>query len=217
MYSSNKDILIVAPHPDDETLGMGGMITQKKKKGALVSVVFLTNGEASLKDVNKEEIISNRIKTSKEVAELYGIKNIYRLNLPDGKLENAGENAIKSLVEIIEKVSPGEIYCTHHTDKWPDHVSAASLTKKALKKTHEDIDFYYYWVWTRYYLSAKIIRAIRWKNIYLFKIEKDVKYLAIRKYKNNTTNNNQPYMGVLPKQLFDICEKSSYEVYEKQF
>ena len=68
MQSTSKDILIIAPHPDDETLGMGGMIAQKKKKGALISIVFLTDGEASLKDIDKEEIISNRIKTARVYA-----------------------------------------------------------------------------------------------------------------------------------------------------
>ena len=219
MQSTSKDILIIAPHPDDETLGMGGMIAQKKKKGALISIVFLTDGEASLKDIDKEEIISNRIKTSEDVAEIYGIKNIYRLNLPDGKLKDIKEEAIKKLAEILELVAPEEIYCTHYLDKWSDHIYAATLTINALKRVPKNIVFYYYWVWARYYLNINTIHMTKWKNIFLLPIrkEKDVKCLAIGKYKNNIALNGKPYIGILPKQLLYLSEKSSYEVYEKIF
>ncbi len=38
-------ILIVAPHPDDETLGCGGLILRTRRSGGRVRVVFLTNGD----------------------------------------------------------------------------------------------------------------------------------------------------------------------------
>ena len=38
-------ILILAPHPDDECLGTGGLIQQALAKGAKVKVVFITNGD----------------------------------------------------------------------------------------------------------------------------------------------------------------------------
>ena len=40
-------VMIVAPHPDDESLGCGGLIAQLKAQKAEVWVLFLTNGEAS--------------------------------------------------------------------------------------------------------------------------------------------------------------------------
>jgi LmbE family N-acetylglucosaminyl deacetylase len=40
-------LLIVAPHPDDETLGCGGLIRQAMANGAAVDVVIMTNGDAS--------------------------------------------------------------------------------------------------------------------------------------------------------------------------
>ncbi len=42
------DILIFAPHPDDEVLGCGGLIYNEVKKGKRVKIIVVTNGEASL-------------------------------------------------------------------------------------------------------------------------------------------------------------------------
>ena len=40
-------VLVIAPHPDDEVLALGGTITQLKQNGQQVLVVFLTNGDAN--------------------------------------------------------------------------------------------------------------------------------------------------------------------------
>lgn len=44
-FSSEDRVLVIAPHPDDETLGTGGIIQRARKAGASVKVMFLTNGE----------------------------------------------------------------------------------------------------------------------------------------------------------------------------
>lgn len=42
---AGERVLVVAPHPDDETLALGGLIRQARRNGARVQVVFLTNGD----------------------------------------------------------------------------------------------------------------------------------------------------------------------------
>lgn len=44
-FKKNERVLILAPHPDDETIGCAGVIQQAKKAGAEVRVVYLTNGD----------------------------------------------------------------------------------------------------------------------------------------------------------------------------
>jgi LmbE family N-acetylglucosaminyl deacetylase len=46
--SKNDRILILSPHPDDETLGAGGLMAKAAGLGVPVRVVFLTNGDGSL-------------------------------------------------------------------------------------------------------------------------------------------------------------------------
>ena len=46
-FAAGQRVLVVAPHPDDETLGLGGMLQRAKASGADVRVVYLTNGESN--------------------------------------------------------------------------------------------------------------------------------------------------------------------------
>ena len=49
------NIMVIAPHPDDESIGCGGTICLHTAKGDHVSVVFLTSGELGLKHLPPEE------------------------------------------------------------------------------------------------------------------------------------------------------------------
>src|SRR5579862_5129583 len=52
MELTDAPALIVAPHPDDETFACGGLITLKRRRGVLVSVVFLTDGSGAKADLD---------------------------------------------------------------------------------------------------------------------------------------------------------------------
>src|SRR4051812_36313606 len=43
-------MLVIAPHPDDETLGAGGLIAAHRLRGCSVQVIAVTDGEASYSD-----------------------------------------------------------------------------------------------------------------------------------------------------------------------
>lgn len=63
---SGYDILVFAPHPDDEALGCAGMIYNESKKGRKVKVVLLTNGDA---DIEFWEKLHNRKPTNEDMRE----------------------------------------------------------------------------------------------------------------------------------------------------
>ncbi len=46
-YAQGERVLVVAPHPDDETLALGATIAQLRQEGHTVVVAFLTNGDAN--------------------------------------------------------------------------------------------------------------------------------------------------------------------------
>lgn len=48
-----KRLLVISPHPDDETLGVGGLIAQARGRGDAVKVVFMTNGDGFRRGVEK--------------------------------------------------------------------------------------------------------------------------------------------------------------------
>ncbi len=58
LISHNTRLMILSPHPDDESLGAGGLIQRVLEAGGSVKVVFMTNGDGFPEGVEKEDRIS---------------------------------------------------------------------------------------------------------------------------------------------------------------
>jgi len=105
--------LVFAPHPDDETLGMGGTITIATQRGIDVYVVFITNG-----DMGGDADV--RMRESREAATLLGIRETFYLNLGDRKV--AFEYLPKSLLEsILFSTRPTTLFLPSFQEIHPDH------------------------------------------------------------------------------------------------
>jgi len=222
LIMSNKRTLIIAPHPDDETFGCGGLITQKIQNGAEVFILFLTNGEKSLHTVPKKELKQIRHASAIKASELLGVNedNIQWMDLPDGNIPRSVAPEFRSardnLLNIIQTLHVEEVYATHYLDGWSDHIAAYELTIEALKKSEQDIDFYLYWVWVWYYIGIKQIASLHWNNIFLLPIHSVFysKQKALQLYYDSKTPLGKPYMGNLPKMFLKAFDWS-YEVFEK--
>ena len=111
-----KNILILAAHPDDEVLGCGGSIAKWANMGAQINVVYFTDGEASREmDLGlKEAAIKSRKLFSEKAAILLGIKSITHFSFPDNRMDQVSLLEVVKVVEsLIEKFKP-ELICTHH-------------------------------------------------------------------------------------------------------
>ena len=213
---TNKNSLIVAPHPDDETFGCAGLIYEKKSLDSKVYVVFLTNGEGSLVNIPKDEISKNRIETSTKVCEKLSVDDIYYLNIEDGNIDSKNENSINLLKDIIEKNHIEEVFSTHYSEGWKDHTEASYLVKNTLEKVDKNIEFYNYWVWYWFSVDIKTFKNNSLKNTYFLNISKynDKKFQLINKYLNDKSKDGIPYCGKLPK-LFLKAFKKDIEVFER--
>ena len=90
-----KTALIVAPHPDDAELGMGGTIAKMETGGWNVTVVDLTDGEPT--PFGSKQI---RAKETKTASDILGIKKRICLGMPNRSLDPTLENRRK-LAEVI--------------------------------------------------------------------------------------------------------------------
>ncbi|MHA7865475.1 PIG-L deacetylase family protein [Flagellimonas marinaquae] len=156
---ANKPYLIVAPHPDDEIIGLGGLLQFLLEQGQPVHILYLTDGEASASYPDRERIREERIKLAEGVLNTLGISDerVWRLQLQDGHVpknsEKAFTEAVHHIEDIIHKVNPSAIFVTHHTEYWPfDHVAAFELLRHALVSIHPRPELWLYWVWTWFHL-----------------------------------------------------------------
>ena len=78
--SNVKKVLIIAPHPDDESIGMGGFLEKYAEK---CEILLLTNGAFGNPELGKEKTIEVRRQEFEEVMEHLGVKKYYMLGIAD--------------------------------------------------------------------------------------------------------------------------------------
>ena len=127
--NKSKNILVVASHPDDEVLGCGGTIYNLKKKGAKISVLFLSDGESSRKHPKINKLILERKKQATEAARILGVQKIFFGNFPDNSMDSVPLLKIIQFIEKhIKKIKPDTIFTHFESDLNVDH----QITSKAV-------------------------------------------------------------------------------------
>jgi bacillithiol biosynthesis deacetylase BshB1 len=128
-------ILIVAPHPDDAELGMGGTIIKLSKQGHRVHIVDMTNGEPT--PFGSPEI---REKEWTAAAKVLGVERT-NLQLKNREVQHSIE-ARHKLAAVIRKHKADWVFAPYPTDAHPDHVAVTKIAEDArfdAKLTKSDI------------------------------------------------------------------------------
>lgn len=113
------NILIIAPHADDEIIGVGGTIIKKIKNGDDVFVCIVTKGVEPL--FSKSYMATLRKETI-ECHNFIGIKKTIFLDFPSVLLEEQHRYEINNrILETIKEIKPDEIYIPHIGDMQKDH------------------------------------------------------------------------------------------------
>ena len=135
----NKRILVVAAHPDDELLGIGGTIIKHTINGDKVRVVVMCEGESLryAKDVGQK-------KSTQEAAKILGVEKVYSLDFPDQKLDTYTlTELITPLERISEEYRPNIIYCQSAADANRDHKILFEAATIAFRPLDEWIEEFY--------------------------------------------------------------------------
>ena len=130
------DVLVVAPHPDDAELGMGGGIMNMLREGKRVGVLDLTDGEPT--PHGSPEI---RASETQKATEILGLTWRGNLGLVNRSLEPTLD-ARHKLAGVIRRTKPRWLFAPYWVDAHPDHVAATQLVEAARfwsKLTKSDI------------------------------------------------------------------------------
>jgi N-acetylglucosamine malate deacetylase 1 len=114
-----KKILVIAAHPDDEILGVGGTILKHVENGDEVHVCIVTSG---FPPDWSEEFIRTKREEAKKVDSCLGITKRYYCELPAAKLNTIAHGELnKKILAIVEEVNPDTVYTHYENDIHKDH------------------------------------------------------------------------------------------------
>ena len=142
--------LVIAPHPDDDVLGCGGVIAQKCAAGQAVHVAFLTDGSASHRGIDPRELATIRRTEATECARRLGVApaNLHFLDYPDGQvLEIDPDSIIGDFLLLLRKISPQAVYIPHLLEPTLDHKVTATCAYEAIQRAEVSLKVYEYGIW----------------------------------------------------------------------
>ena len=125
-------VLVIAPHPDDETLGCGGTILRHIANGDSVHWMIVTDMQT---EYGFSEVqVSQRQAEIQNVAMAFGFSKVHSLRLPPAKLDTLPiGDLVSSISQIIKDISPTVVYLPFRGDIHTDHATvfdaAASCAK----------------------------------------------------------------------------------------
>ncbi len=107
-------VLVVAAHPDDEILGMGGTIAKHAlREHSEVVILCLTDGSSS-QYPNDVDIMQLKQTEAVEASSLLGVSRYIQKNLPDMKLDGVPHVVINGIVgDVVADIAPDTVYVVH--------------------------------------------------------------------------------------------------------
>lgn len=164
-------LLVVAPHPDDETLGCAGVMRRYREQGHIVRIIIVTDGSGANLPFQPlpQEIAAMRRKESIHAANILGIptEEVLFLAYPDGGAQEHLPRIAEDIASQIWLYQPALILAPHGIDAHVDHRAVANvmqLLKNDGKVTCPVLE-YPMWFWPRgaltHLFSSALMRTHR--------------------------------------------------------
>ena len=190
-----KSITIIAPHPDDESLGCGGLIRAARDRDVPVTIVILSDGIGS--HPGSSSYPPDRLRALRETealaaARLLGVASpdVHFLRLPDRFVPGEGPAAapvIGHLVELIRSSGSDFVAVTWDEDPHCDHKAAASLARAAC--TGASARLFAYPIWGRTLPPGADVKVIPRDGFRLdIRNERAPKREAVAAHRSQTTD-----------------------------
>ena len=140
-------LVVLAPHPDDETLGAGGFIAAQCLHGRDVLVVAATDGESAYG--YDPDLGTVRESEQRDALARLGVppENIVRLRLPDSDIASHEAHLVDHLLTYVTKDT--HLVAPWRGDFHPDHEACGRAAEWVANRTGARLTSYFFWTWHR--------------------------------------------------------------------
>ena len=112
--------IVISPHPDDETLGVGGTLLRRKAEGGSIAWLIITT--ITVEGGWSERRIKERAREIQRVRQLYEFDEVYALNFPTTLLDTVPmRDLVESVSDVFKTFEPEEVFVPHPADTHTDH------------------------------------------------------------------------------------------------
>jgi len=112
--------IVIAPHPDDETLGVGGTLLRRKSEGVNLAWIIVTN--IAIESGWSAEKVKQRAEEIQRITQLYEFDEVYCLNFETTQLDTIPvSDLVAAISDVFKAFKPEEVYVPHPADVHTDH------------------------------------------------------------------------------------------------
>jgi LmbE family N-acetylglucosaminyl deacetylase len=200
-------LVVVAPHPDDETLGAGGLIhTWAARHGLPVVIASVTDGEAACPEVpNLAAIRRGELEAALGDLASTGI-DLVRLQLPDGSVRHHEQELAAALSDITP--DRATIIAPFEHDGHPDHDAVGRVAREVAGCRGAVFAQYPIWAWHR--MTPAIFASRALGRFMLSPAARGAKQNAIRRFRSQVSD--RPGGAIVPAHVLDYFTRP-YEVF----
>jgi LmbE family N-acetylglucosaminyl deacetylase len=188
-----RQVLVLAPHPDDETFGCGGTIRLLAAGATAVDVAFLTRGELGVEGGpltshdSRRVLGERRTREAQAACNVLGVREVYFLNGMDTQVREQPQLS-ESIAELLRQTPYQRVFCPWPGDAHDDHRATFHWLQRATREQPGKPQFWLYEVWKP--LAANTFVPIDGTI--------DVKLRAIDQYPSQLTQMNyrDAFMGL---------------------
>jgi LmbE family N-acetylglucosaminyl deacetylase len=152
--TATRSCLVLAPHPDDETLGCGATIMRKLAAGTAVYVVIAADGRHAYysSKLSVDALVEIREEEARRACAILGLacENIVFLRFEDRRLADHRGLLRDHLFDIFDTMKPEEIFVSSVVDNHPDHRVLAELGRELAQARRDQVPVLYeypIWFW----------------------------------------------------------------------
>jgi len=146
-------LVVLAPHPDDESLGCGGLLREAAMAGRPVAVIAVTDGRLSHPNspsVNGDMLAQMRAAELRAaVHALHPDITVHDLGFRDCNIADTSPAAVAVIVSVMDSVAATALVTAWQGDPHKDHVATAALARQAAAR-HGQATLWSYPIWGRF-------------------------------------------------------------------
>jgi LmbE family N-acetylglucosaminyl deacetylase len=149
--TAGRSCLVVAPHPDDETIGCGATIMRKLDAGTAVAVLVLSDGATWPPDHTAAENMAIRHAEVQQACALLGVADdaLTHLSFPETRLDDVVDDLVDAITDAVAAHRPDDVFVTSEADPHADHAAVGRAARRAVAGTGARLVAYPIWQWTR--------------------------------------------------------------------
>ena len=130
-------VLVIAPHPDDEIIGVGGTIAKRVQNGDEVHVCVVTKGCSTMFSAESIEQVRSECR---QADKKLGVVDTHFLDFPAVMLETVPRYEFNgAFMTLIQRIQPNEVFIPHRGDMQIDHQMVADAAMVALRPKYEHV------------------------------------------------------------------------------